>query len=179
MPLWKKTDELRPGMTTQPILWTSQWDHLSSVPLPDVTAADVQSVFGDDGTGKRLQTFGHMNGNYRDGRDPHLIAIRSGYGMHHDPGFVRYTHHVVLLNEGFHVNGLSGFIGEPMGFGAMYAIDSHSPHQVIPDPRLGDGRLKIQLAVDADSPLGPVEVVQKLEPFVPQVLDMIKEKAAA
>lgn len=167
MPNWTKKDQLKPGMTTQPLLWVNRWEDLTQAQLPAVTEADCQEIFGDTGTTRRLRTFGHEHGNPRNGRDPHFITIRNGYPMHWDPGFVRFTHHVVLLNQGYAVTGIAGIEAELMTSGAMYCIDSHSPHAVIRDPRLEDeGIYKLQAAVDADQPLDPLAVVQLLTPLL-------------
>lgn len=161
MPVWKTTDELRPGQTTDPILWQEDW----TGPLPEVTIADMQAIQGTKRS-KRVYTYGHT-GSFRDGRCPHFISTRTGYQMHVDIGFVRFTHQVVLRNDGFQVCGLMGGARRPQPRGVVYCLDTWSPHQVIRDDRLTNcGIYKLQAAVDADQPLTPEQVLDALTPLL-------------
>lgn len=156
MPAWPDQAELGPRQTANPILWQTEWKG----PLPAVTADQLLAIHGP-GKGHRVLTYGHAGGNKRNGRDPHFITTRSGYGMHTDDGFVRFTHQVVLYNGGWNVHGLAGQ-GDPQRRRAVYCLDTWSPHIIAPDPRLGTGIYKLQAAVDSDRPMTFAEVVEAL-----------------
>jgi len=146
------------------MVWRSEWP-ATAIALPEVTDADLRAIHGE-GRGSRVFTYGH-GGNRRNGRIPHFISTRDGYSMHVDVGFVRFTHQVVLRNDGFLVRGLADEDWFPaQRRGTMYCLDTHSPHCIVRDRRWDDGRFKLQAAVDADEPMSPDEVVAALTPLL-------------
>lgn len=179
MPDWKHYHQLGPHQSPRPILWQHRWEDFSDLELPEITNEDMHVIQGD-GTAQRVFTYGHAKGNKRDGTDPHFITTRTSYQLHTDTGFVRFTHQVVLRNDGFLVGGLAvaaalqdaaagGKLTLPVAqpVGSMYCLDTHSPHGVFRDDRLPQaGIYKLQAVVDADHPLTPEQVVKALTPLL-------------
>jgi hypothetical protein len=154
---WGENDQLGPGQSPMPIVWQQAWPD----ELDDVTDDDMVQIQGE-GKASRVYTYGHQ-GSRANGRHPHYISTRTGYPLHVDVGFVRFTHQVVLRNDGFMVCGLAGTTKHPQPKGTVYCLDTHSPHQVIRDTRLPQvGLYKLQAAVDADRPLTLAEVQEAL-----------------
>ena len=170
MAFWKAGDELGPGQSPNPILWQQVW---LGPPLPEVTDEDMRAIQGE-GKGKRVYTYGH-NGSRSNGRLPHFISTRTGYALHVDVGFVRFTHQVVLRNDGFQVCGLKGVADHPQGRGQVYCLDTWSPHQVVRDDRLPNhGIYKLQAAVDAEVPLTVEQVIERLTPLLSEPMAYVE-----
>src|SRR5262245_34051264 len=104
MPDWKHYHQLGPHQSAMPILWQHRWEEFSELVLPVIDDADMVTIQGP-GESQRVFTYGHARGNKRDGSDPHFITTRTSYQLHTDTGFVRFTHQVVLRNDGFLVGG--------------------------------------------------------------------------
>jgi hypothetical protein len=145
--------ELTDGQLAVPILW------LVTAPLPrvvDVSDDVLDRAFGGGGRGQKLRSWGHSGDH-----GAHWLATRSGTALHTDTAYSRYTHHLILRNDGWRIRGMSDDLHPPMVPGAMYCLDTHSPHRVVPDQRVGvaseGGRplYKVQVAVDTDDPLDP------------------------
>lgn len=105
-----------------------------------------------------LRSFGH------DADGVHWLLTRGGTPLHRDPAYARYSHQLVLRNDGGRVRGLPRFDDRrnwhpPMVPGSMYALDTHSPHQGLPDPRMAPPKVitKLVIAVDRDELLKPAE----------------------
>jgi hypothetical protein len=158
VPDWKNTDVLQAHQTEKPILW---WE-MRDLPdlLPDTSDEALASVFPPGG-GAKLRTWHHAGDDKKGG--VHFLSTRAGTPMHSDPAFWRYTHHLVLRNDGLRVHGLEQDDGVPrMEPGLMLCLDTWSPHQVSVDPRMttvkrGTGLYKVAVAVDREQPLGPNE----------------------
>lgn len=162
MVAWKEGATLRIDQAARPILWERRLD----VDLPSVSDEDLAAIMGDGGSrSRRIVTFGHTVPNDR--AAPHFLLTRAGTPLHTDPAYVRFTHHVVLRNEGMGIRGLSGaFTEEPLSRGAFYCLDSWSPHEVAPDERLPQvGLYKCQMAVDSPEPLTPEEALLRMTPM--------------
>jgi hypothetical protein len=155
--------ELKPGQHPMPVLW-----FVSAQPLwqaADITSqqlvppdAEVER-FLPPGKSRKLRSFGH------DEEGVHWLLTRGGTILHTDPAYARYSHQLILRNDG---NRLRGLRDEepwhpPMVPGTFYALDTHSPHQGTPDTRLlsphmagaGPPILKLVIAVDRDELLPP------------------------
>lgn len=151
---------LRPGERPMPIVWLRG---PMTLPLhPDVSDEALEVVFGPGGS-RKLKSWGH------DERGVHWLATRNGSFMHQDLTYVRYTHHLLLRNDGWRLRGFVDDERPPvLVVGHMYCLDTHSPHQVVRDDRLfqesGLPHYKLQLAVDRPEPLSPEEAWALLAP---------------
>jgi hypothetical protein len=136
-----------------PLVWAEQ--RMMPVRL-DTSDAVLELAFGE-GKSRKLKSWGHAGEH-----NAHWLVTRGGTPMHTDPAYARYTHHLILRNDGFRLRGAEDRPDAmPLKVGAMYCLDAHSPHQVVPDPRLtflGKPVYKVQAAVDTDEPLEPDEV---------------------
>ena len=108
------------------------------------------------GRGIKLRSFGH------DADGVHWLITRAGTPLHHDPAYARYSHQLVLRNDGNRIRGLPRYDERdrwhpPLVPGMMYALDTHSPHQGTKDPRMRPPGvvLKLVIAVDRDELLTP------------------------
>ena len=90
--------------------------------------------------------------------------------MHRDPGYLRYTHHIIVRNDGFRIRGLSDTLHPTMEPGAMYCLDAVSPHQVVTDNRLTSERpiYKLQIAIDSNEIMEPLAVLAACAPLLDQ-----------
>lgn len=165
MPPWKRGTPLEPHQRTHPMMWFVE----GAFPvrdLPQIERADMVRLFGDDRTSGRVKTYGHVGDHPSKKSRPHYLALRSGIGLHTDPGFTRYSHHVILYNEGYRTTGVEDVQYPPTVAGTMYALDTHSPHAVVPDFRVGNGKHKLDAVVDRDELLQPDEVKAIIERFL-------------
>lgn len=150
---WKPGTPLRADQTELPILWWEFRDLPEA--LPDLSDEVFLRLFGG-GRNQRIKTWGH------DANGVHWLSTRNGTPMHTDPAYARYTHHLTMRNDAFRLHGLAAEVDYPVLVpGVMLCLDTHSPHQVSPDPRLaaqakllGTG-FKIALAVDSPEPIEP------------------------
>jgi len=154
---------LQTWQQADPILWRN------TVPVPDGGLISAKAcirlcfeIFGP-GKGKRLQTWAR---DPNDPNGPHWIGVRHGIGMHTDPRFPRFTHQLIVFNDGWGVTGFNRQLGEPLAVGTLYCVDTHSPHQVIPDPRLGRGLYYLAASMDAKTMLNPEVAGDRLLAFV-------------
>lgn len=124
----------------------------------------MQSYFGSSSS-RRLKVF------ESDSEGVHFLLMRGGTSMHTDKACPRYSHHLVLRNDGTGIRGLHGDKPEhlPMRRGVMYCLDTHSPHQGLRDSRLFpmEPLVKLVVAVDRDEPLDPGECLE----LVTRILD--------
>lgn len=153
MPDVPKDHVMRPDQRPMPIVWMVGPVRLPLV--PDVSDAALELVFGP-GTSRRLKSWGH------DDEGVHWLSTRSGTSMHTDVAYSRYTHHLLLRNDGYRLRGWVDAERHPVLVpGMMYCLDTHSPHQVVPDDRMepetGRPVYKVQVAVDRDEPLTQAE----------------------
>ncbi len=155
--------ELADGQVSMPILWTARPSGSWRVDCSD----QVLARYLGEGRGIKLKSFGH------DAEGVHFLLTRSGTPLHRDPAYARFSHQLVLRNDGNRVRGLPRFdIREswhpPMTPGLMYALDTHSPHQGLVDERFGEVPtpvLKAVVAVDRDRLLSPGEAWALLSRF--------------
>lgn len=146
---------LQPGQRAYPVLWAEPWP---AVTLPTVTDDLLVDRFDTKNT-RRLRTWGH-GGPFR----THWIAVRAGTPMHIDPGFERYTHQLVVRNDGWKIHGMESLQREhpPMPRSTFVCVDTHSPHKLSRDRRLGGGLWYVALVVDDDGPLSPHDAWARL-----------------
>jgi hypothetical protein len=135
-----------------PVLWVVNVPEPVTAEYPDIMLAR----YLPPGNGRALRSFGH------DQFGVHWLVTRAGTPLHHDPAYARYSHQLVLRNDGGRVRGLPRFDARanwhpPMRPGVMYALDTHSPHQGLPDERLHPPRVvtKLVIAADRDDLLDP------------------------
>lgn len=151
-------------MSTHPILWFVRLPTALTEHLPNVEDADLRPGFGD-GYARRLKSWGHDDSGVT---SVHWLATRSGTLMHTDIAYLRYTHHLVLRNDGFKIVG-DGTTADhpPMLPGSLYCLDTHTKHQVIRDDRITTGRprYKVQIAVDRDDHLNLEQAWMLLSPW--------------
>lgn len=151
---------LRPDQTPQPILWRTPMPIVREVPE---AADEVLLARYGPGRAMRLNTYGHLGDKY----SAHIISVRSGTPLHIDPAYTRYTHQLIVHNDGWYLHGLDASMPqEPFAVGTFFCMDTHSPHKVSPDLRLGTGLWYVALVVDADKPLDTLEALTRLRPLV-------------
>ncbi len=61
--------------------------------------------------------------------DPHWIGVFKQSPMHTDPGYPRFTHHLIVRVDNFCLCG-HGVIETPLSRGLYVVLDTHSPHQL-------------------------------------------------
>ncbi len=167
MPTISEDHVLAPGERAQPILWQVRPTGADALRISrefDTSDAAMHAVLGA-GTARALKSFGH------DGQGVHYLLLRGGTGLHTDTAYTRYTHQLVLRNDGTRVRGLrdEGAWHPPMTPGQMYCLDTHSPHIGCPDPRMDPpkrGYMKAVIAVDRDEPLDPMQAWDLLRPYL-------------
>lgn len=153
--------QLKVWQIADPILWSARVTEDCSVP-PMLCMDLLLAKFGG-GKSQRLQTW------ERDPADPdgpHLIGVRTGTPMHVDPKYPRYTHQIVLLNTGVGVIGFDKKLRHCFEPGVAFCCDTHSPHQVIADPRLGMDKHYLAASMDAKEQLPINEWVPRLTAFI-------------
>jgi hypothetical protein len=155
--------ELGPDHHQMPVMWLVQ---TREPPTADYSDDTLRRLL-PPGNGRALRSFGHD----RDG--VHWLLTRAGTPLHHDPAYLRYSHQLVLRNDGNRLRGLPRFDAvdgwhPPLRPGVMYALDTHSPHQGLPDPRMDPPRvvLKLAVAVDRDELLSPAQAWPLLRRFL-------------
>ena len=132
---------LRPDQHAWPLVWRSD---RPVERLPAITTARLVEMLGEKGA--RLRTWGH------DDIGVHYIGVRHGTPLHIDPKYARYSAQYILRNDGWWLHGMEERVGEPpIGPGAYYCLDTHSPHKVTRDPRLGDGPFWLAIVIDSDN----------------------------
>lgn len=158
MPNWKPGTALRPDQATQPVLWVCEVDvDLSRV---DASTAVLERGFGP-GRSRRLRSWGH------DEDGVHWLATRGGLGLHTDPNYARFTHHLIVRNDGWRLRGVDdGKRIRMLTPGVMYCLDTWSPHAIVPDLRINPRPIyKVQIAVDRDEALEPAVAMRLLLPW--------------
>lgn len=161
-----KDHQLREGDRVNPLLWLHQpppgWR--TRVRTDDRTLAKIIP-----GSGRALKSWGHNEAGV------HWLATRGGTGLHDDRAYLRYTHQLVLRNDGNRIRGLPEH-DDPESWhpimvpGTLYCLDTHSPHQGLSDTRVqgppGIARVKVVIAVDREEPLAPVVAWDMLSLFL-------------
>ena len=170
MPVIGDDHVLTGGERTAPLMW------LMHVPAAeawieaefDTRDEAMHAVLGP-GTARALKSFGHSDIGV------HYLLIRGGTGVHTDTAYTRYTMQLVLRNDGTRIRGLPRNDGPPQTWhppmvpGTMYCLDTWSPHQGCPDPRMNPpqrGYMKAVVAVDRDQPMDPEDAWQLLMPYL-------------
>lgn len=143
-----RTTTLRPDQQAWPILWSEARGPLT---VPDAGDVWVVPHFGTAIVkSSRLVMWGH------DDLGTFYIACRGGTALHTDPGYIRYSHQLIIRNDGWRLHGMEVRpSSDPLMVGTFYCLDTHSPHQVAKDPRLGTGLYWLALVIDNDVPLTP------------------------
>jgi hypothetical protein len=155
LPAFKTDTPLRDSWNAIPVLWSVT---TTATQMPDCSDPVIEKYLGP-GNARTIKSFGH------DGDGVHFLLTRAGTPLHNDSAYARYTHQVVIRNDGNRIRGLPAYDTEdmwhpPMLPGVMYALDTHSPHQGLPDSRMGarargTAVLKAVIAVDRDELLTP------------------------
>jgi len=156
-----------------PVLWTVR---THGALFGEVDCSDeVMARYLGPGRGIKLKSFGH------DGDGVHFLLTRAGTPLHTDTAYTRYSHQLVLRNDGNRIRGMPRYDHEslwhpPLWPGVMYCLDTHSPHQGTPDPRIAPAyvakvrglapMLKAVIAVDRDRVLAPDEAWPLLRRFL-------------
>ena len=152
---WKWEKELRPGMTTHPIL------HSEVVKLPETlfTPDDDSLAQIFPGNAQSLKTWGRTKGVKR--MDAHWIGVRKQTPLHFDPAYPRYTHQLLLRVDGFTLRGVDKQELE-LERGTYLLLDAHSPHQLYSIAE--EALWYVAVSIDADDP-------QEAETMIPWLLD--------
>jgi hypothetical protein len=165
--------DLAPNQFRDPVLWITSTAYADGRPPITVDCSDVvmDSYLGE-GDKQAIKSFGH---------DPvtgvHFLLTRSGTTVHTDKAYLRYTHQLVLRNDGNRLRGMPKFDSEdpsrwhiPMEPGVLYCLDTHSPHQGVPDPRFPtrdrSRGMKAVIAVDRSTPLDPSDALRLCETYL-------------
>jgi hypothetical protein len=148
--------ELSADWAAMPVLWLVS---VPSWPLgfrPPPPTDEALAAYMPPGRKRTLRSFGH------DADGVHWLITRGGTPLHHDPAYARYSHQLVLRNDGNRLRGLPRYDHRlnwhpPLRPGTMYALDTHSPHQGLPDERMDPPPVvtKLVIAVDRDELLTP------------------------
>jgi hypothetical protein len=158
---------LQDGERTDPVLWieTVPQDDLAMLRLTDVSDAVMHRYIGP-GKGRKIKSFGH------DAEGRHFLLTRAGTPVHNDKTYTRYSHQLVIRNDGNRLRGLPRF-DKPLAHpklvpGVMYCLDTHSPHQGLPDDRFPtrSGMMKAVIAVDRDNPMTPADFLALIRPWL-------------
>lgn len=154
---WKPGTRLLDDQSAFPFVWT--WDLGMGFDGLAPTAA-LEIAMGP-GKGRKLRSWGH------DDDGVHWLATRAGANLHTDRNYARYSHHVIVRNDGWRLRGVDdGRRIMPLMPGVMYCLDTWSPHAIVPDLRLNAKPLyKVQIAVDRDEPLNRVEAEALMRPW--------------
>jgi hypothetical protein len=160
----KPDAELAAGQFSFPMLWAVM---TTALPVGDYSDAAL-APFLPPGQGRALRSFGH------DADSVHWLLTRGGTPLHTDPAYARYSHQLVVRNDGNRLRGLPRFDQEHpiLRPGLMYCLDTHSPHQGLPDPRMLPPKVVIKLvvAVDSDRLMQAEEALPLLARFVGRAL---------
>jgi hypothetical protein len=165
MPVVPLDAQLQPHQSADPVRWlvsAPSWPGCVSAIRGYLTSRDFRGgPPADDelapylprGRSRTLRSFGH------DEEGVHWLLTRGGTALHTDPAYARYSHQLVLRNDGNRIRGLTDDEASwhpPMVPGTLYALDTHSPHQGTPDVRMisphyagaGPPVIKLVIAVD-------------------------------
>ena len=161
---WKDGRQLQGDQRCDPIVWRVCY---YGIALPSsIISRELTSAFAP-GRAKTLKTWGR---NPEDRNGPHWIGVRNGTPLHTDPRYPRYTHQLVVHNSGWYVGGiLRDVAGDPFGSGTLFCLDTHSPHILLPDSRVGVGAYYLAISIDAPTPLLAAEVIRGISQFARDV----------
>ncbi len=140
-----------------PLLWLVSPVQAGAPGIATISDDEAMHYALGGGNARALKSFGH------DSDGVHYLLLRGGTGLHTDTAYTRYTHQLVLRNDGTRIRGLAAHDDDwhpPMYPGTMYCLDTWSPHIGCPDPRMNPPRtgfMKAVIAVDRDEPLNPTE----------------------
>lgn len=140
---WKPGTPLKPDQHENPILEYATVRY----PLPEVAPDFFERLFGP-GKSRKIKTFGHTEGPL----SPHYLALRGGTTLHTDPAFARYSVQLQIVNQGYYTHGLEENVDQYPIFapGLCVVLDTHSPHKVVPDPRMErTGYCKLSAVIDS------------------------------
>lgn len=160
---------LKPDQRADPVVWYYSGDYRDRGQLATIPRGAILVMLAarmGDGRSKRLTTWGR---SVDDPDGPHWIGVRSGTTLHTDPRYPRYTHQLVVFNQGWNIAGLDmrpSSVG--LGVGDLFCCDTHSPHILLRDGRHRPAREDIYyLAVSMDSaePMGHEDVIGPLVRF--------------
>lgn len=175
--------QLEGDQRENPVVWTAHapQDALGLIRLLDLTDDAMQRYLGR-GKSMKLKSFGH------DAHGVHFLLTRAGTTVHRDQAFTRYSHQLILRNDGNRLRGLPRYDPddpadwhEPLRPGVMYALDTHSPHQGLADPRFANrgAGMKAVLAVDRDTVLEPDEAYALFEPWLKRGVQFVQAEDPA
>lgn len=157
---WKDGSRLRPGMRSFPVLDSTSVE-IDGITVP--SEEDLRKLFPTNA--QRLQTWGRLSG-LKNGTDPHWIGGYKETDMHTDPGYPRYTHHLVLRSDpGIVLRGLDDR-SLPISPGTVHVLDTHSPHQLhATDP---EARWYVAVSIDSKGPFTIESVIPPLLAYARQ-----------
>lgn len=164
MPTLKPGTPLAEDQMAFPIVWFWKLNGALIDRIPLVADAGLELALGP-GRARAIKSWGH------DADGVHWLVTRSGTGYHTDPAYARYTHHLIIRNDCWRIRGFNDDLHPSMLPGAVYCLDTHSPHQVVVDERIEANRAavtgyKVQVAVDRHHALEPEEVEALLVPWI-------------
>lgn len=154
---------LKPGQLECPVVWRSSFPVTFTAVASDRFLAMLLQVFGP-GRSKRLQTWDRAP---EDPDGPHWIGVRNGTPLHTDPRYPRYTHQLIVLNQGWTLSGITRQVSKtPFKVGESFCCDTHSPHILLREPGPEKGFFYLAASIDAREVLPPAKVEARLAQFV-------------
>lgn len=144
---WQKDD---------PLIWSRQ----IRLEIKSDYSEMLLSVFGS-GKSRRLITWER---NESDFNGPHWIGVRNGTPLHTDPRYQRYTHQLVVRNDGFDLGGF-GDARHSIATGTLFCMDTHSPHAIVKNDR-NTGLYYLAASMDSKEVLSAGIVQYELERFI-------------
>lgn len=152
MPSVRRDEPLKAGQLARPVVWVDRTRQVSSFPRCD---DQVMGRVIDLERTRRFRSWGH------DADGVHWLCTRMGLGLHVDPAYTRFTHQLIVRNDGWRIEGHDREFLHPMLTpGTLVCLDTWSPHAVVVDARFRARAplLKLQIVVDRAQPLTPDEV---------------------
>ncbi len=157
---WPKNKPLLECQTEDPVLFEKN-SH-ARIPSESSVMPMLTSRLGE-GRSKRLTTWGREP-DFPDG--PHWIGVRNGTTLHTDPKYPRYTHHLVVICQGWALAGVSRCNPEILYKGQFFICDTHSPHILLGSPLGRSGPYYLAASIDSDSQLDANKCIKQLSDFI-------------
>ena len=151
MGAWPWSKPLEVGMRPNPVM------ELKHVPLVDIhtpTDTELKTLFSTSKSA--LKTWNRSPGVKCN--DAHWIGVHRGTNLHYDPGYPRYTHHLLVrVDNGYYLRGLNLVETPKLRRGMCMLIDTHSPHQL--KSAIRSDLWYVAASIDDDVPHSAAEMV--------------------
>lgn len=125
MPWVKYTDKLENHAYPNPVLLCKEVD-LGDLWTPN--EEELVRIFGDKKS-NYLKSWGRV-GKKTNEMDAHYLGAKMGVKLHTDPGFLRYTHQIMIHVDEFELHGVNK-VPTNLYRGTYFLVDTWSPHAVV------------------------------------------------